>query len=176
MEKTTSSGLDQEAWIGVNRGALTCSKQQSRVPDVAQRPVSGRARSHQSIDDVTRTARPDFHPTRASATAATNCFRGLPGRPRRGGAGAWRGGVGLAKSNLESRPSDHAVRTPAWLCHLTAITEVVSAWQAVRHSSQEASMSGWLAVAEFLTTYLVVSLAYVYFFPYRWMREAEAQL
>jgi hypothetical protein len=37
----------------------------------------GRARWHQSIDDVTQTAQPHFHPSRVAA-AAMNCFRGLP--------------------------------------------------------------------------------------------------
>ncbi|MDQ3765660.1 MAG: hypothetical protein M3460_30910, partial [Actinomycetota bacterium] len=43
---------------------------------VAQRPVSGRAPPHQSIDDVTQTAHRDFHPSRAAAAAAMNCFWG----------------------------------------------------------------------------------------------------
>jgi hypothetical protein len=41
------------------------------------------ARSHQPIDDVTRAVRVHFHPSRAAATAATNCFKGLPRASRR---------------------------------------------------------------------------------------------
>ncbi|MDQ3762851.1 MAG: transposase, partial [Actinomycetota bacterium] len=57
-------------------------------------PVSGRAPPHQSIDDVTQTAHRDFHPSRAAAAAAMNCFRGLPGVGL-GGAGGHLGQRGL---------------------------------------------------------------------------------